>query len=41
VFTITEIQTRYTVKHNTLMLYNNVLNISVYQNLQIFFNLLY
>jgi hypothetical protein len=31
VFTVTDIQTQYTVKHNTLMLRNNVLHVSVHQ----------
>jgi hypothetical protein len=29
----------YTVKHNTLMLYNNVLHVSVYQNFHFFLTL--
>jgi hypothetical protein len=32
VFTVTEIQGKYSVKHNTLILYNNVLHVSVQQN---------
>ena len=32
VFTVTEIQTQYTVKHSTLMLYNNVLHVSNHQH---------
>jgi hypothetical protein len=32
VFNINEIQKRYTVQHNTLMLKNNVLYVSVHKN---------
>jgi len=32
VFTVIEVQTSYTVKHSAVMLYNNVLPVSVHQN---------
>jgi hypothetical protein len=32
VFTETEIQTKYTVKHNTLLPYNGALRVSAHQN---------
>ena len=32
VFTVTEIQTKYTVKHNTLLPYNSALHVSAHQN---------
>jgi len=32
VFTVTEMETQYTLRHNTLMLHNNTLCVTVHQN---------